>query len=52
MDKSHRNSVNTSRQDLDVTKRLVEVGKLVGIEVMDHVIIGDRHLSFKEKGLI
>ncbi|MBL8852740.1 MAG: DNA repair protein RadC [Planctomycetaceae bacterium] len=30
-----------SRADLTVTQRLVEVGKLIGIEVLDHIIIGN-----------
>lgn len=42
-----------SKEDLDVTKRLVEVGKLLGIEVLDHIIIGDnKYISLKEKGVI
>jgi DNA repair protein RadC len=41
-----------SREDTDVTRRLVEAGKLLGIEVLDHVIIGDNYYSFKEKGMI
>lgn len=42
-----------SREDIDVTKRLLEAGKLLGIEVLDHVIIGDgRYVSFREKGLM
>lgn len=42
-----------SQEDLAVTRRLVESGKLLGIEVRDHIIIGDGcYLSFKEKGLI
>lgn len=42
-----------SQQDLDITKRLVEAGKLIGIEVMDHVIIGGSgYTSFKERGLL
>ena len=41
-----------SRQDLTLTKRLVEAGELLGIPVLDHVIIGDtgRYCSFKETG--
>ncbi|MFD1363170.1 RadC family protein [Lentibacillus salinarum] len=40
-----------SREDLSVTHRLVECGKMTGIEVLDHVIIGDRKFSsLKEKG--
>ncbi|HHU76191.1 MAG TPA: DNA repair protein RadC [Firmicutes bacterium] len=42
-----------SREDLEVTKRLVEAGEILGIKVLDHIIVGEgRHLSFKEKGLI
>lgn len=40
-----------SRQDIDVTKRLVEVGEVMGIECLDHLIIGDgQFVSLKEKG--
>ena len=39
-----------SREDIDVTKRLVEAGKIVGIEVLDHIIIGDGYSSLKEIG--
>jgi len=41
-----------SSQDIDVTKRLLDVGQLIGISVLDHIIIGERYMSFKEKGLI
>lgn len=42
-----------SREDLDVTRRLCEAGRLVGIEVIDHIVIGDgRFVSFREKGLL
>ena len=41
-----------SRDDLEVTKRLVEVGKVLGIDILDHIIIGDgKFVSLKEKGL-
>ncbi|MFD2216484.1 RadC family protein [Metabacillus endolithicus] len=40
-----------SREDIEVTKRLVEVGKIVGIEVLDHVIVAANDFtSIKEKG--
>ncbi|WP_143083211.1 RadC family protein [Alteribacillus iranensis] len=40
-----------SQEDIDVTKRLTECGKILGVDVLDHVIIGDRKfLSLKEKG--
>ncbi|MBV7505647.1 DNA repair protein RadC [Bacillus sp. sid0103] len=42
-----------SREDIEVTKRLVEVGKIVGIELLDHVIIGhEKFISLKEKGYL
>lgn len=42
-----------SREDIDVTKRLVECGKIMGIEVLDHIIIGEhKYVSLKEKGYL
>ncbi|MBS4006891.1 MAG: DNA repair protein RadC [Clostridium sp.] len=42
-----------SREDLDVTRRLSEAGRLIGIEILDHIIIGDGNfVSFREKGLL
>jgi DNA repair protein RadC len=42
-----------SPEDVQVTRRLVEAGELLGIEVLDHVIIGDnRWVSLREKGLM
>ena len=42
-----------SEDDITITKRLMEAGKILGIEVMDHIIIAKNgFLSFKEKGLI
>ena len=42
-----------SNEDIRITERLVEVGNLVGIKVLDHIIIGDnRYVSFKEKNLL
>ena len=42
-----------SREDIDITRRLVEAGGIMGIEVLDHVVIGENtYCSFKEKGLI
>jgi DNA repair protein RadC len=40
-----------SREDIEVTKRLAECGRMIGIELLDHLIIGDRKfVSLKEKG--
>jgi DNA repair protein RadC len=42
-----------SEDDLTLTRRLVEAGKILGIEVVDHVIVTNKaYFSFKEKGLI
>ncbi|WP_440697292.1 RadC family protein [Bacillus subtilis] len=42
-----------SGEDIDVTKRLVEAGKIIGIDVIDHIIVGDEtYTSLKEKGYI
>ncbi len=42
-----------SREDIMVTRRLIEVGDLVVIQVLDHIIIGDgRFLSLKQEGAI
>lgn len=46
-------NLEPSEDDLLITKRLVEAGKILGIEVVDHVIITKNNfLSFKNKGLI
>ncbi|ADG83384.1 DNA repair protein RadC [Thermincola ferriacetica] len=42
-----------SKEDILITKRLVEVGEIIGIEVLDHVILGDNNFtSLKQEGLI
>jgi DNA repair protein RadC len=42
-----------SPEDIATTRRLVEVGRIVGIELLDHVILGDgRYVSLKERGHI
>jgi DNA repair protein RadC len=41
-----------SPEDIAVTRALVEAGRLLDIEVLDHLIIGkDRHLSLRQAGL-
>ncbi len=41
-----------SEDDVRLTKRLAEAGDIVGIDVLDHVIIGDKeYLSLKREGL-
>ncbi|MFH1779136.1 MAG: JAB domain-containing protein [Candidatus Omnitrophota bacterium] len=42
-----------SEDDLEINKRLVGAGKILGIEVIDHIIITKNgYLSFKERGLL
>lgn len=41
-----------SREDIEVTKRMVEAGKILGVEVLDHIIIADGYCSLKEKGYV
>jgi DNA repair protein RadC len=41
-----------SEDDIQLTKRLFEAGEIVGIDVLDHVIIGGKtHISLKREGL-
>ncbi len=42
-----------SQEDIQVTRRLKECGKMIGIELLDHIVIGDRKfISLKEKGYV
>lgn len=42
-----------SDEDIKLTKRLIQAGKIIGIEVIDHIIIGaNDFVSLKEKGLL
>ena len=43
-----------SQEDVEVTKRLAEAGKLIGIELLDHVIVSytGKYVSLKEKGYL
>ena len=46
-------SPEPSRADIQITNRIAEAGRLLGITVHDHVIIGrEGHVSLKAKGLI
>ncbi|WP_397315631.1 JAB domain-containing protein [Ornithinibacillus gellani] len=40
-------------EDINVTKRLGEAGKMMGIEILDHIIVGhEKYTSLKEKGYL
>ena len=45
-------NVQPSHEDIEVTRRLVEAGKILGIEVLDHLIVNAdaEYYSLKEKG--
>jgi len=46
-------NLSPSDEDLEITKQLVEAGKILGIELIDHVIIGKKgFFSFKQQKLI
>jgi DNA repair protein RadC len=41
-----------SPEDVQVTRRIIEAGRLLDIEVLDHLVIGhQRYVSLKERGL-
>lgn len=41
-----------SKEDIAVTRRLIEAGELIGIKLLDHIVIGDgKYISLKEKGI-
>jgi DNA repair protein RadC len=41
-----------SREDREVTQRMSDAAQIVGIEVLDHVILGDGYFSMKEHGML
>lgn len=42
-----------SHEDIEITRKIVESGKIIGIPVLDHIIIADRDFtSFADRGLI
>lgn len=42
-----------SKMDIDVTRKIIEAAKPLGVQVHDHIIIGgNKHYSFKTNGLI
>jgi DNA repair protein RadC len=44
--------IGPSREDREVTRRLKEASEIIGIEVLDHVILGDGYFSMKEQGIL
>ncbi|MFQ5586423.1 MAG: DNA repair protein RadC [Thermodesulfobacteriota bacterium] len=42
-----------SKEDREITKRLKEVGELLGVKVLDHIVIGSgRYVSFADEGML
>lgn len=43
-----------SMEDIEVTKRIAEAGKTLGIQLLDHIIVTHKgnHISLKEKGYL
>ena len=50
---NHPSGDNTpSFEDINVTKRIAEAGKIIGIPLLDHVVIGCGYYSFNGDGII
>lgn len=45
-------SCTPSNEDCKLTDRINDCARLMGIPLLDHIIIGDGYLSYKEKGLL
>ena len=45
-------NTSPSREDISASKRIVDSGKLIGIALCDHLIIGNGYTSLKEQGLL
>lgn len=47
-------NITPSNEDISITQRIKEAGKIIGIDLIDHIIIGaeDSFCSLKEKGII
>ena len=42
-----------SREDMLTTKRILDAGALIGIDLLDHIIIGNNcYMSFREEGML
>ena len=41
-----------SDEDMETTKRIEKAGKILGIPLMDHIIVGDGYFSFQTEGLL
>ena len=42
-----------SAEDIELTKRIAEAGRIIGIEVLDHIVVGDvSYVSLRERGVL
>ena len=42
-----------SKEDIEITTRLQEAGKILGIRLLDHIVIGEgNHYSFADEGIV
>lgn len=41
-----------SREDVEITRRLKEGAEILGIKLLDHIVIGERYISFCESGIL
>ena len=45
--------VTPSKEDIELTRRMVEAGGIMGIDILDHIILSESDfLSLKERGLM
>lgn len=45
------NEIKPSKEDINITDRLIQVGNIIGIKVVDHLIIGEKtYNSFNDTG--
>lgn len=45
--------IRPSQEDIVLTRRLVQAGEVLGIQVLDHIIVGDGgHFSFRDNGML
>lgn len=41
-----------STEDIQVTRKLQELGDFIGVPLIDHLVVGDTHVSLKERGYV
>ncbi|MFW6025025.1 MAG: RadC family protein [Candidatus Woesearchaeota archaeon] len=47
------NTLEPSQNDIEITRRIKKVGKIIGIDLLDHlIIINNNYFSFKEEGFV